>query len=256
MKTKRILDAKRFFVLSMIGFACTAGLVRGAAGSMMLEIDAAPDNGTGATPYYLDYSDGNYSVKSDSVVTWWGEEDVTPQIHVKWHLDVDSDPGITGPIQITNNFGVPTTFTATLTLPVSPAIGVGASMLGSSTISINDGNLDGSATLSAPSGSALYHATIDGVDQKLLFTDPYSLSIASLGGTAGDTQSFTGITTLALTSQIGITNSLRLSPGDIATMNSSFFVGTNVPEPSTFVLLGLACCGLFTRQKLARRITE
>lgn len=251
MLLQRTFDAKRFLIP---GLLLLGGLIRFArpieASPMTLEIDATPDSGGAAIPYYLDYSDGSYTTQANGNVTWWGDEDVSPQLHVKWHLDVDLDPGISGPITITNNFGVPTTFTASLTLPVSSTIAPGAPMLGSSTISINDGNFDASATLSAPAGSALYHATIDGNDQKLLFTDPYSLSASTPGATSGDTASFLGITTLPLTSQIGITNSLRLTPGDIATVNSSFFVGTNVPEPSAFVLSCLAAASLAFRRKV------
>lgn len=250
MLLPRISAAKRFSALGLLLFGSLLCFTRATEASpMVIEIDATPASGGATIPYTLDYSDGNYTTQANGNSTWWGEEDVSPQLHVKWHLDVDLDPGISGPITITNNFGVPTTFTASLTLPIFSPIAPGAPMLGSSTISVNDGNFNASATLSAPAGSALYHATIDSVDQQLLFAAPYSLSVSTPGATAGDTASFIGTTTLPLTSQLGITNSFVLTPGDIATVNSSFFVGTNVPEPAAFVLGCLAVGSLAFRRK-------
>jgi hypothetical protein len=113
MLLPRISAAKRLLTLGLLLFGSLLCFARAIEASpMTLEIDAVPAGGSDAIPYYLDYSDGNYTTQANGNSTWWGEEDVSPQVHVKWHLDVDLDPGISGPITITNNFGVPTTFTA------------------------------------------------------------------------------------------------------------------------------------------------
>src|SRR5262249_15923279 len=108
MLLSRIFDTKRFLIPGLLLLGGLIGFTRAVEASpMMIEIDATPTSGGATIPYYLDYSDGPYTTQVNGNSTWWGEEDVSPQVHVKWHLDVDLDPGISGPITITNNFGVP-----------------------------------------------------------------------------------------------------------------------------------------------------
>jgi hypothetical protein len=118
-------------------------------------------------------------------------------------------------------------------------------MFGSSTISINDANASGSATLSAPAGGSVYEGRINGVTQATLFDDPYTLSPSFPPSTAGDTGSFSGTTSTALNAgdTLSLKHTFVLSAGDSATGNSNFTV---IPEPASLVLvaiIGLVGCG-------------
>ncbi len=208
------------------------------------QITATPQDGA-PVQYMLDTSYGTYAKQSDGTYKW--DCLYTPpsnKFTLEMHLVLDPDPGISGPVTITNNFGVTATFSSLLTLPVLTPLPAGSPMQGSSSITISDANLNTVATLSAPAGSAVYHAQVDGIDQRTLFPAAYSLSppLPVAGGTNSETRAFTGeFTTSALTSEIGIRHHLTLTAGDAATANSTFVV---VPEPTARALGLLSAIGL------------
>jgi hypothetical protein len=123
-------------------------------------------------------------------------------------------------------------------------------MSGSSSITINDANLNGAATVSAPVGGSIYEGLVNGVPFATLFDAPYSLSPPFPPTTTSDNASFGGVTPAAI--NVGDTLSVKhtfvLTAGDGATGNSNFVV---IPEPASLVLTclaGLAALAVYRSQ--------
>jgi hypothetical protein len=191
---------------------------------------------------------GNYTPQPDGTLIWSGEYSAANLYSLNWSLHLDPDPFVSGSLTLTNLSAVPSIFTLSVAQPVAPAVPVGAIMSGSSAITLADANFNSLANLASPAGSAIFTGTLDGVAQRTLFGAPYSLTPAfpPAGLTAVDSRSFSNeITTLPLNTQIGITHSFTLSPGDTVTMNSTFQV--IVPEPASAVLAAIAGVGLVIR---------
>jgi hypothetical protein len=145
---------------------------------------------------------------------------------------------------VTNNAAVPLLFTVSVTLPIVPQLP--ATLHGGSTGgTLTDANFNGSATVATSGGLPYYQGQIDGATVLSIYPDPYSLSVAFPGqsinvpavnaGLPGPTLPSGGASTT-----IGIINRFTLTPGDTFS-GSSFFVVLAVPEPSTLVLLVMAC---------------
>lgn len=210
------------------------------ASAVVLKIQVTPSEGT-VQEWTLDSNNGygTYTPLDDGRLAWSGAWASTNKLAVDWNVLLDPDPGISGPVIVTNNFAVPATFNLFMLLPTVGVFPAGSPMFGSSSITVGDANFNSSASLSSVAGSAVYNALADGVVQRQLYANPYSLLpvFGPPGATNSETRSFFGeLTTSALTTEIGIRHHFTLSPGDSATANSSFFI---VPEPST-CLLGLA----------------
>ncbi|MCC7085386.1 MAG: hypothetical protein IT427_10305 [Pirellulales bacterium] len=181
----------------------------------------------------------NDKLFEDGRQLWSGTWNAESKVELDWNVQLDPDPGISGPVVVTNNFAVPATFNLFMLLPTVGVYPAGSTMFGSSSITVGDSNFDSSASLSTIAGSAVYNALADGVVQRQLYSHVYSLvpAFGPPGSTNSETRAFSGeLTTSALTTEIGIRHHFTLSPGDSATINSSFFI---VAEPSA-CLLGLA----------------
>ena len=171
---------------------------------------------------------------------WW---DAT------WNLVLDPDPGISGVIGLKNNTAMMQAMTYNVSMATIGYYPAGSFMTGSSSITVGDASFNSTATMSTQTGVAVYTPLIDGtqlIPTGELFPDSYSLTATGLGATNSDNANFTSTTPLALTTSMGINHLFNLTPGDQATLNSTFYV---VPEPTTMSLIGLGALALLKRRK-------
>ena len=193
---------------------------------------AGQENAATENPYDRLWSDGSWT-GDDTTVAWQ-------------NVQGDLDPGVSGAWSITNNAAITQIYAFSVILPVLPVV-PNSLMFGSSTLSVSDANFNGVATLTNAVGP-VYVGLIDGapVAGSDLFSAPYSLS-APPGGTIADTQSFGvfpgSVAGPPVGATIGIQHVFSLSPGDSATLNSTFFL-VAIPEPGTLVLLLSGLAGL------------
>jgi hypothetical protein len=182
---------------------------------------------------------GEFIENPDGTQNWSGEFLDPNGWEFSWDLLMDPDPFISGVVAVVNNTGIDASFTFQVSMPVSVSLPAGSPMSGSSSITINDANGNGSATLSAPAGGSIYEAGIESTVEATLFDDPYSLSPPFPPSTTSDNASFTGTTSTALNvgDEMFLTHSFVLSAGDSATGNSNFSV---IPEPASLVLVVVA----------------
>jgi len=169
------------------------------------------------------------------------------------NIDIDSDPVVTGVTGVTNLFSTTQQITLLFTLPIAPIPGAtltGGSFRGT----VTDNNGDG-ATISAPTGSALYTSQIDGVNQQTLYPNPNSFAAgAFLSANIPSTNFGSPIPSLlgpAALVSIGIQLDFNLTGNDSASFTSNHVVQA-VPEPQTGALLGigLALVAIWRRRQL------
>ena len=178
-----------------------------------------------------------------------------PAWDITWQdVSIDIDPGVNGVFSVTNNLAVVQTFTLIVDAPVLPVL-PSSLMFGSSSITVADANFSGSATLSTVNAppTAMYNGRIDLVavtPSTNLYSSPFTLSVATGGGTNSATQSFGvfpgSVPGPAVAGFLGIQHVFTLTPGDTATFNSTFHV--IVPEPGALALLGLGLAVLIVRR--------
>ena len=158
----------------------------------------------------------------------------TGSYSLQYDLLLDPDPSVSGSIALTNVANATQTFTLNVSQSIA-SVPAGSQDFGSSAISLADANVSGgttSATIGAPTGSAIYTAFVNSnVTQKMLFVDPYSKSASGTGGVAVDSQSFTAGTTTVPATIMGIQHSFTLTAGDSATVNSTFTIASRNPAP-------------------------
>jgi PEP-CTERM motif-containing protein len=166
------------------------------------------------------------------------------------NLDIDSDPVVTGTTGVTNLFASTQQITLLFTLPIAPIPGstlTGGSYRGT----VTDNNGDG-ATVSAPTGSALYTALIDGANWQSLYPDPNSFAAGSfLSANIPATNFGSPIPSLpgpAALVSIGIRLDFNLTGFDSASFTSNHVV-VPIPEPQTGALLGIGLAFLAVRRR-------
>lgn len=157
-----------------------------------------------------------------------------------WNLFLDSDPVVSNFISIQNNLLTAQTFTITVQIPIAPSIGSPITIQGSVGGSITDFNGNG-ATLTKPTG-AIYTALVDGLPVQTLLNAPQTVTAGVFGSQTFGPASFGPLAYAApAVSDIGITMSFTLSPGDLVSYTSVFVV---TPEPGTLLLVGSGIAGL------------
>ena len=183
------------------------------------------------------------------VTGMWSGTWSTAMWDATWNLALDPDPGISGVIGLTNNSAMMQAMTFNVNMATIGYYPAGSFMTGSSAITVTDANFNSTATMSTQTGVAIYTGVLDGtqvIPTGELFPDAYSLTATGLGAANSANSSFTSTTPIALASSMGINHLFNLTPGDNATVNSTFYV---IPEPMTISLLGLGGLALLRRRK-------
>ncbi len=165
-------------------------------------------------------------------------------------VSFDADPFIAGNFAVTNMQPTDQTFVLTVTMLTAFNTGGSTTVDGGTAISISDANGSGSATMSTFPGSPIYSAEINGgTVARTLFDDVYSLSPLALPfAVTGDFDNYfaeAGPAVGTLT-DISIVHTFTVSPGDRATVNSTFNI---VPEPATLTILALGGIALVRRRR-------
>ena len=171
-----------------------------------------------------------------------------------WDLELtnifmDADPGIAANFAVFNDTAMTATFNFVVTMPVAFATGGTTTQSGGSTISINDSSGNSTATFASLNPNSVYTASVNGGVARTLFDDPYSLTAAGFAGiTNGDTSNFAPEAgpALGLLTELRLEHTFTVTPGDRATVNSSYFI---VPEPATLTILALGGIALVRRRR-------
>ena len=190
-------------------------------GGMDLTIDAGE--------FEIDEDGKKWKLKDVTVMTGWNDMGtVTFE-----ELEFDADPIIYNNLLFSNNSGVDQNWSITISLPTTWAAGTMRGSIDTSVIGTD-------ALVSAPSGGSIYSALIDGSTVKTLQPYPFTLSTPQDAVSASD--AFGWEASVPVTSDMGITISFTLSPGDTATVISDFEI---IPEPASLAMIGLVCGSAF-----------
>ncbi len=162
----------------------------------------------------------------------------------------DADPFIAGNFAVTNMQPTDQTFTLTVNMATAFNTGGSTTIDGGTAITISDANGSGSATMSTDGSNPIYSAEINGgIVARTLFDDPYSLSPAPLPfAVTADFDNYFGEVgpAVGFLSEVSIVHTFTVSPGDKATVNSTFNI---VPEPATLSLLAFGSIALVRRRR-------
>ena len=157
------------------------------------------------------------------------------------------DPFVTNNIVVTNNTGATQTFIATVLLPI-PAFNYDEVVFSSLGVTATDSNGDGTLNFAQSGATPIYQGTVNGSTVLPLnpLINPITLAdcLPSFNGCSATSSN--GIASQAagpgVATQIGITLTFTLSPGDSAGITSRFEI---VPELSTVLLGGMGLLGLW-----------
>ena len=189
---------------------------------------------------------GEMQSMADGSIRWSGNMS-QPNLgwEAEWEYFLGGASSVAGWMVFTNQLAVPTDFTFDISA-VSNVTFAEPVLSGASTISVLDTNSDGAA-MTAVGDGAIYDAHIMDNSQRQLFADPFGLTAAAFsadgaGEAWGPEAATMGINEGDL---FGVDHRFILTPGDQATVNSSFFIA---PEPSALLLLGLGATLLRRRR--------
>jgi hypothetical protein len=165
-----------------------------------------------------------------------------------WTTAAKPDPYVTNNIVVTNNTLATQTFIATVLLPI-PAFNYDAIVFSSVGVTVTDSNGNNVLSFANSGATAIYQGLIDGTSALNLNPPNVPLTTADCSpfpGTPGcSATDSAGVVSQAAgpgtATQIGITLTFDLSPGDSAGLTSRFEI---VPEPATAAMLGLGLASL------------
>ena len=245
VRTPKICTVLAASCIALAGFIASAE----ASPIPAFSVEVGPEgNAVVLNPQGEDYGDGTFG--------FHGEMTANPAWDLEWDVTVDPDPFISAVMGFTNTMGTTQTFVLNVVLPIFPPVTPSSVIGGSIALTLTDANGDGSALLTSDSPTPIYYGTIDGSPVLPLFSDPYSLSVGIAGGSTNDNTSAglpgPTIPGPAALTEIGISHTFTLSPGDKATLVSVFVVEA-VPEPGTLALTGLLVVGLAMGGRRRRR---
>lgn len=178
-----------------------------------------------------------------------------------WEVEGDPDPFLNLTFSVQNLMPIAQNFTATITLPIFPALTNGTFTGGSVSGTILDLNGNGGVLTHHTSGDPIYQSQLDGVDWQSLLNAPQSIPVAAFGTSAFGPVFFGGPPLpnlpgpLALNASMTIELNFRLSPGDFAAIVATLVVEENeaiVPEPTTLALVGFSLLGFCGRRRSNR----
>jgi hypothetical protein len=172
------------------------------------------------------------------------DDSESPTWSYMWNIMVNPDPFIQATLTFTNPMASALTFSATLTLPVSPTWTSASVISGNVNLLLTDN--DGDGATAQTTGGPLYDGLIDGVGVAPLMGHPTQLFAPGGGGGGGTGTSSTsfGPTTIGtgVGASIGITNVFSLSGNDTLQITERF-EAVPVPEPASMALVGSALIG-------------
>lgn len=190
---------------------------------------------------------GDLIENPDGTLTWTGSyQHVDYGWGLDWDFNVDGDPSISGVAGFTNLLAVPANFSFDISANSDVTI-ISPSVNGASVITVLDTNSNG-ATMDAIAGDSVYDAFIMATSEHKSFVDPFGL-IAPVNSIDFDNETWgpqpANSAAINVGDLFGLDHDFRLSAGDQATLNSSFFI---TPEPTTVLML-LAGAGLALRRR-------
>ena len=226
------LPFARFCAVGVVVVACAIPAKSSTIDLLVSWRDAGDRDGTWTTgePVSGDViQEGDYLFVSESRAY--------PGWDIDWDLTIfqtANRESVTSSMAVTNNTAAPQVFSFSNSTTAMTDIGAPTLVITSLSLTVADGNGDG-ATVADDGVSPIYRASLNS-SQLATLGDPLTLTAgAELTNSTTESNSFGGGPAVVMGDMLTIDNTFLLSPGDTATLVSTFAI---VPEPATLILCG------------------